>query len=166
MNARDAIAGVYTLADLVLNSYLSDLDDADLLVRPGPGQNHIAWQLGHLIVSERALADSVRPGTSPALPEGFEAAHGREESVRASDDPKRFLTKDAYLALYKTQRAATLGLLNSLSDSDLDAPSSNERMRERFPTVGSIMTLVGTHVIMHAGQFVTVRRKQGKGVVI
>ena len=39
-------------------------------------------------------------------------------------------------------------------------------LRRRFPTVGSIFTLIATHPMMHAGQFVVVRRQLGKPIVI
>jgi hypothetical protein len=35
-----------------------------------------------------------------------------------------------------------------------------------FPTVGHIYLLIATHQLMHAGQFVPVRRALGKPVVI
>jgi hypothetical protein len=35
-----------------------------------------------------------------------------------------------------------------------------------FPTAGHIYLLIATHGLMHAGQFVPVRRKLGKPVVI
>jgi hypothetical protein len=165
MNAKDAILSVYNSSATILEKYLGDLSDADLLVRPGPGQNHIAWQLGHLIVSERYMLESIKPGSSPELPAGFAEAHGRDEASTASDDPARFATKAAYLDLMKAQREASKTVLDVLSESDLDAPSS-EPLRNRFPTVGSVMLLIGTHGIMHSGQFVTVRRKLNKPVVI
>jgi hypothetical protein len=165
MNAKDAILRVYGTADSVLNRYISDLTDADLLVRPGPGQNHIAWQLGHLIGAERYFVELMKPGTSPPLPEGFEQVYGRDEASTASEDPKRFLSKGTYLGLYKTQREATLRYLNSLSESDLDAPGP-ERTRQMAPTVGSVLVLIGTHVLMHTGQWVSVRRKLKKPIVI
>ena len=34
---------------------VSDLSDAELLVRPVPQANHIAWQLGHLILQDSRL---------------------------------------------------------------------------------------------------------------
>src|SRR5262249_375698 len=147
MNAKDAIRGVYGFADMVLNRYLADLSDADLLVRPVPGQHHIAYQLGHLIGAERNFVESIKPGLSPALPGGFGEAHGRDEASVSSDDPKPFSPKETYLNLYKAQRQATPSLLDSLSEADLDAPSP-ERFRQFLPTVGAVMTLVGTHVLM------------------
>jgi len=35
-------------------------------------------------------------------------------------------------------------------------------MREYAPTVASVLMLLGTHWLMHAGQFVPIRRKLGK----
>jgi hypothetical protein len=165
MNAKDAILGVYGMSETVLDKYLSDLGDADLLVRPVPGQNHIAWQLGHLLVSERFMLESVKPGSSPPLPVGFEEAHGRDETSTASDDPDRFLPKAQYLELMRSQRDATKAALAAMSDADLDT-TAPDSMRRMFPTVGGVMTLIGTHVLMHVGQFVSVRRKLGKPLAI
>jgi hypothetical protein len=163
MTTKDAIKYVMDTSLFVVNKYLSDLGDADLLVRPAQGVNHIAWQLGHLIESERSLVESVCPGSSPALPEGFAAQHAKETA--GVDDPKKFLSKQQYLDLFAKQRAATLAALAKLSDADLDRPGP-ERMRDFCPTVGSLFCLVANHPMMHAGQLAVVRRVQGKPVVI
>jgi hypothetical protein len=52
-----------------------------------------------------------------------------------------------------------------VSDADLDAEGP-ERSRKMLPTVGSVFLMVGTHVLMHVGQFVAVRRQAQKPVVI
>jgi hypothetical protein len=163
MTAKDAILHTMGMSDRILNSYLGDLSDADLLIRPVEGQNHIAWQLGHLISSERWFVEALRPGSCPPLPEGFDAAHNRDATT--SDDPARFLPKQKYVDLYQAQRAATRAVLDSLTDADLDAPGP-ERARQIAPTVGATFALMGEHVIMHSGQFVSVRRKLKKPVVI
>jgi hypothetical protein len=163
MNAKDVIMRTYGMADRVLFAYLGDLEDADLLLRPVEGQNHIAWQLGHLISSERMLVEGVKPGASPSLPPGFDEAHNKEAS--SSNDTKGFLTKAQYLDLYKAQRAATVTALESMTDADFDRPGA-ERMRGFIPTVGATFGLVGEHVLMHAGQFVSVRKKLKKPVTI
>jgi hypothetical protein len=163
MTTKDAIKYVMDTSLFVVNTYLSDLSDADLMVRPVKGANHIAWQLGHLIESERDLVDSACPGASPALPAGFAAQHAKETA--AVDDPAKFLTKQQYLDLFAKQRAATRAALEKLSDTDLDRPGP-ERMRDFCPTVGALFCLVADHPMMHAGQFVVVRRVQGKPVLI
>jgi hypothetical protein len=134
-------------------------------VRPVPGQNHIAWQIGHILSTERALLDQIKPGSSPAYPEGFAEAHGRDATSTGSDDASRFFGKDAYLGLWRAQRAATRGVLEGLSDAELDAPGP-ERVRRMAPTVGATFVLLGTHPLMHVGQFVGVRRRLNKPVAI
>lgn len=165
MTAKDAIRATFSLTDRVLNSYLEDLSDAELLVRPVEGQNHIAWQLGHLIASEQMLLDAVKPGASPALPEGFAEAHGRDEASTRSDDPARFLPKARYLDLMQTQRQATLAALDALTDAEMDGPAP-ERFQAMLPNVGAYFTLIATHPMMHAGQFVSVRRKLNKKITM
>jgi hypothetical protein len=165
MNAKDAILGTYAMGERVFSRYLEDLGDADLLVRPVPGQNHIAWQLGHLLLSERGMVESIKPGSSPALPAGFEEAHGRDEGSTKSDDAGRFASKAEYVELMKAQREATRALLAGLSDAELEAPAA-ERFQRMAPKVGDVLLLVGTHALMHVGQFVGVRRKLEKPVAI
>lgn len=163
MNTKDALKSTMNIGLYVLNQYVGDLNDADLLKRPAAGCNHLAWQLGHLIGSEVGLLNAVCPGKGAKLPEGFEARHAKEAT--GVEDPKKFNTKQEYVDLYTQVRAATLKALDELPEKDLDAPAP-EHLRKFFPTVGEIFTLIGTHPIMHAGQFVVVRRMLGKPVVI
>ncbi len=163
MDSRGAIRQSIELADMIADKYLGDLEDADLFIRPVEGANHPAWQLGHLISSEHRLMNGIRPGSMPALPEGFIDKYGKETS--AVDDPAQFHTKGEYLSLLRQQREGTLKLLSELSDEDLDAPAP-EMFRARFPTVGSIMALQAIHTTMHAGQWAVLRRKLGKPVAI
>lgn len=162
MDSRDAIRQSLGVADMVAASYLEDLDDAELFVRPVEGANHTAWQLGHLITSENRLMEGIRPGAMPALPEGFADKYTSDTSK--SDEPGEFHTKQEYLQLLKQQREATLEVLEQLSDEDLDQPSP-EQFRKMFPTVGAILTLQAAHTLMHAGQWTVLRRKLGKPVL-
>jgi hypothetical protein len=65
------------------------------------------------------------------------------------------------LDLAAKAKAASLAALDSIPESKLDDPGP-ENMREYAPTVAAVLTMVGTHWLMHAGQFVAVRRKLGK----
>jgi uncharacterized damage-inducible protein DinB len=163
MNTQQAIRATMNTSTLVLNRYLEDLSDADLMRRPGPGCNHIAWQLGHLISSENHLLESVAPGSGIELPEGFAPKHSKEKS--GDDQPAIFYTKQEYLDLFEKVHAATNAVIDKLGDDDLDQPAP-EHFRSRFPTAGHIMILIATHGLMHAGQLVPVRRALGKPMVI
>jgi hypothetical protein len=96
---------------------------------------------------------------APALPPGFEENHSKETSC--SDSPSKFATKDIYVDLATKTKAASLAAIDAIPDSKLDDPGP-EQMREYAPTVAAVLTMLGTHWLMHAGQFVAVRRKLGK----
>ena len=78
MKAKDAIRQAIEMSNMITGKYLDDLDEAAFLSRPVAGMNHIAWQIGHLISSERDVIDTIKPGFCPALPEGFDAKHTKE----------------------------------------------------------------------------------------
>lgn len=163
MDARAAIKGSLAMADMITQQYLGDLSDADLLVRPVPGNNHIAWQLGHLIASEHAMIEEISPGTMPKLPTGFAEKHGKETA--ASDKAADFFTKAEYLKILAEQRAGTMKALDAASEADLDKPGP-EKWRNFVPTNGAVFNMQGSHWLMHVGQWAVVRRKLNKPVVI
>lgn len=163
MKVNDVIRLTLESSAQILTGYLADFSDADLLVRPTPNSNHIAWQLGHLISSENAMMEGVRAGGSPSLPATFGPAHSKE--TIGVNDPAKFLTKDGYLALFKTQRTATLQILEGLSEADLDKPGP-EKFKSFAPTVGALMNGTGVHVLMHVGQIAVVRRILNKPIVM
>lgn len=158
MNAKDAIRQIIEFSHLVTRSYFEDLADADLFVRSVPGTNHMAWQLGHMIAGTAGMLAGLGRA-APVLPEGFEAAHGRDTAT--VDTAAKFATKAQYLALMDQMKAASLAAVDATPEADLDA-AGPESMREYAPTVGAVLTLLGTHWLMHAGQFVPIRRKLGK----
>ncbi len=163
MNAKDAIRSSFNLSDSVLKAYVGDLSDAELLLRPGDGCNHIAWQLGHLISSEIQLLQGVSSQAPTELPAGFVENHSKENA--GSDDATKFLKRDEYLELYSNVRAASLAALDDATDAELDADGP-EHMRAYCPTNGDMYGLIANHPMMHAGQFVIVRRKTGKPIVM
>lgn len=162
MTAKEALTYLLKSNRFITQRFLSDLSDADLLVRPVPGANHIAWQLGHFIASEATFFLPKVPGAKPpALPGGFADQHSNETA--AAESPGGFLTKQEYLALAETVRAATLAALDGLTDTDLDKDSGMGW--DIVPTVASVFVTIANHELMHAGQFTVVRRRLGKPVL-
>lgn len=164
MNAKDPIKHTLDMSDMVVNSYVGDLSDQDFLAIPVPGMNHIAWQLGHLISVERMVVEGIKPDSCPELPAGFDGVHSTNSETKGTQ-PSQFYSKDEYLKFYAAQRAATKAVIDALSDADLDKPAP-ESFAQIAPTVGAVLNLVGQHYLMHAGQFVPVRRATGKPVTI
>lgn len=163
MNAQTILKTTLKITNMAMHSYLGDLTDADLLTRPGEGCNHIAWQLGHLIASNTQMLEGVAPGLAPKLPEGFDKSYSKE--MTGVNDPARLHTKQEYLDMFAALDAATIAALDKTTEADLDKPAP-EFLREWFPTVGDVYVLIVSHSLMHAGQWVPVRRKLGKPIVI
>lgn len=159
MSIASQIKHELNLPTFVVQGYLGDLTDADLFRRPVPNANHIAWQLGHLIEAEHNLNNMVCPDSMPPLPDGFSEKHNKEAA--AGDDPAKFCTKDEYLKLMEQQRAGTLALLDKLSDEELEKPAPVD-IQKFGATVGAVIAGQSAHWMMHAGQWVIVRRQLDK----
>jgi hypothetical protein len=159
MNAKDAVRCTMNTADFMVDSYLSDITPEEMMVRPAPGANHLAWQLGHLISAETRLVEAAAPGSMPPLPVGFAEKHSKETA--ASDNPADFFSKDEYFKLAKTVRAATLKALDNASDADLEKPTSG-RLPPWIKKGIDCFVTAGGHWVLHAGQWVVLRRHLGR----
>jgi len=158
MTAKDVIRYVVESCHSITRDYVADLSDRDLLVRSVPQSNHIAWTLGHLITSAHQMLTQLGHAPPP-LPANFAESHTKEAAT--SDDPAKFFRKTDYLEWMDKMKAATLAAIDATTERDLDRPGPAS-MRDYAPTVGAVLTLLGTHWLMHAGQFVPIRRKLGK----
>ena len=161
MTAKELILRALEASREQFKMFLSDLSDADLLVRPVPGANHIAWQFGHVLCSELRLIRAISSGAGPVLPAGFEDAHVKD---RAGADTG-FSNKATYLAVLETVRNATVAGVKALPDAELDKPNPGPTAK-RWPLVADLCLLVAAfHPTIHTGQFSVVRRKLGKPVL-
>jgi len=158
MDIKQAIALNFASADMLVDQYLGDLTDEELLVRPTPGANHIAWQLGHVIAAERYIGDKVAPGRMDELPAGFAERH--KKNTAASDSPADFLGKEDYLRIGRDVRANTLRIVEGWSPTDFDRPV--DRVPPVVKTTGEAVLFIAAHWLMHAGQWAVVRRKLGR----
>jgi uncharacterized damage-inducible protein DinB len=162
MNGSKVVEAALASTQHLVNWFVGDLSDSDLLVRPTEGANHIAWQLGHLISSELGLVSQVPGMTAPELPAGFKEQHAQSMSTNPSS--QGFLGKQQYVELFNKVREATKAAVAKLSDADLDKPTEGQ-MAQFAPKLGDLLILVANHTMMHAGQFSVVRRKLGKPVL-
>ena len=164
MNGREAISRELKSTQRFAGWYIEDLADEDLLVRPVPGANHIAWQLGHLILAEQSMigAQSLAGVSWPELPAGFREQHAKAKTTDTSNTG--YASKTQYLDLFSKTRKATIAALLALSDADLEQPSKGE-MAKNAPQLGDMFLLQANHTLVHVGQFTIVRRKLGKPVL-
>lgn len=163
MQSIEVLKQTLTTSMMVLNSYIGDLSDQEILSRPGKGCNHIAWQLGHLISSQNSLIKMLKPDAGISLPEGFDKQHSKANAE--SDLAANFCSKATYVDLFEKVNESIVSAFETFGDADLDQPGP-ENFRSMFPTVGSVCVLIATHPLMHAGQFVPVRRQLNKPIVI
>lgn len=162
MNACKQAEIPLAMTKQIINSLIADLSDADLLARPVEGANHIAWQIGHLIVVEPRLGGQLPGAKYPELPAGFADKHDRQPT--AQNATSGFGTKAQYVELFNKTREATLAALAKLTDADLDQPSKGPPGLN-ITNLGSVLALIATHTMMHGGQFSVIRRKIGKPVL-
>jgi hypothetical protein len=163
MSYKQAVARSTIRTYELIPLLIADLSDADLLVRPLPHANHIAWQLGHLILQERNLIGSQDLGVKyPELPPGFEEQHS--DAAAAMEPPSGFLSKSEYLDLLTKTHHATLATLEGLSDADLDRPvKGNPGIKA--PNLGDLFLSISGNQGFHQGQFAIIRRKLGRPVL-
>jgi uncharacterized damage-inducible protein DinB len=163
MKVHEAIQGALKTSKMIMIAYLSDLQDEELLIRLFPSSNHIAWQLGHLIVSEYKIMENIKPGFCTPLTDEFIANHSKDAA--SVDDKAKFETKEHYIELYKQQRDATIDILNSFTAEELSNPGP-EFLKRVADTIGGAIQFLALHELTHCGQFVPLRRKLGKPVLI
>lgn len=163
MDSKQVIQDVVATAERICQNYLADLSDADLLVRPVPGANHIAWQLGHLICSEYRIANVITANKMPPLPAGFMEKYTKDTAKL--DEAAAFHVKDEYLRLHKEQQKAFLNLLRDIPEGELDRPTPDQ-LKMLGPKQVNLWIMLGMHWLMHAGQWAVVRRKLGRPVLM
>lgn len=161
MRAIDIVAKDVTRSFEMLKNHLADFSDADLLVRPVPGANHVNWQIGHLVGVEAKTCELVGVA-GPKLPEGFRDRYKKDAA--SSDDPANFVTKDELLAFMAQTSEAIAKWVASLSDADLAKPTPPP-FNSFCPTLGDLAVLTASHRTMHLGQVQVIRRKLGKKVL-
>ena len=138
---------------------MNDLSDADLRLVPVEGMHPIALQLGHLILAEQMFGDMVKPGSAPALPDGFKEAHDlkNKELTDSGFSPRTSTSNCLRLSEPRRRRSRRDSRRRSGRHARRQAPSVG-------PTVGAALLMAGMHSLNHSGQFVAVRRMLKKPI--
>ena len=154
MRLREHLKSSFLLPEFMVNHYLGDLSDKDLMVRPLPETNHFKWQLCHLIVSENFHIGELGLRSMPDLPQHL--IDGANKESAKVDDPKNFPEKSELVEWMALQRKATLNLLESLSDVDIERESP-ESIRYFGPTFGCLFAGEINQWMLHIGQLTIIR---------
>jgi len=138
---------------------LAKIEDmrAHAVVFPTPhGGAHTLWVLGHLAYIEGLVIRDFMLGEENPLADWAEVFDGGETSAEAADFPPF----DEVLATCREMRAGTLGLIDSLTEDDLDQTSRNapDGHGDTFGTFRLCLQFVADHWYMHRGQLADARR--------
>ena len=141
----------------MIDSFLKDFSDADMLFRPAKTANHAIWQMGHLANSTRGMVTTC----DPSIAFSFEDDPRFGKSKASIDDPAFFPGKAELLSRFDQAMDTAASWVEKLSDADLAKPTP-ERLQAFAPTVGNVAILLAAHPLMHLGQFSVTRRALGK----
>lgn len=132
------------------------------VVPPTPnGGCHTLWVLGHLAYIESQIIRTFMLGQVNPLADWQEPFDGEEVSLEISHYPPF----DDVLARCREVRESTIGLLDSLSEEDLDRVSAKTPAgyEDTFGTYRLCLQFVADHWYMHRGQLADARRATGLG---
>ncbi|MCB0335705.1 MAG: DinB family protein [Bdellovibrionales bacterium] len=163
MELKDQLKHALQMSGHVMKTYLEDISDDELMLRPAEGSNHPKWQLGHLIVAENFFLAALGVEKAVELPADFAEKHDKTKDK--NDSAADFFSKEVYQDLFQKTRMATLAALEAF-DVARFGESSPDSIKMLAPTLGNLFGLCSDHTLMHAGQIAVLRRKLGKPVVI
>lgn len=163
--SRSIIRQSLEMSQEVVARLLSNLSEADWLVRPHSQSNPINWQVGHLVLSEHIQIQQVTPGCMPPLPQGMEELYAKPAeptNLPCCESVDELLPSYVLLSAMVEQRIETMAQLSVLTDQQLSQPTGISYA----PFVHSVFIMVALHWSMHSGQWVVVRRMAGQPVTI
>jgi len=126
--------------------------------------NHPAFIYGHLsLYAPRVLQQIEHP--APRVPDHFQDLFSKDAKCRDDADGDLYPAMDEITAFFFEGHRMLAGALRSTPDAVFDRPNPAEgRMKELFPTLGSVQTFYcGGHMMMHLGQMSGWRRIEGLG---
>jgi hypothetical protein len=126
--------------------------------------NHPAFVYGHLsLYAPRILQQLGHP--SPAVPEHFPHVFSKDAVCRDDEDGDLYPSMDEITGFFFEGHRMLAGALRGSPDATFGQPNPAEgRMRELFPTLGSVQTFYcGGHMMMHLGQVSAWRRMERLG---
>lgn len=126
--------------------------------------NHPAFIYGHLsLYAPKILLQIGHP--APAVPDQFEIAFSKDSACRDDGDADLYPPMADVVEFFREGYRMVSGGLRSTGDEVFQLPNpADGRMKELFPTIGSVQTFYcGGHMMMHLGQMSAWRRMEGLG---
>jgi len=126
--------------------------------------NHPAFVYGHLgLYAPKILRQIGHP--APIVPDDFELRCSKDATCVDDPDGDLYPDRDATTSFFLEGHRMVMAALRSTGDEIFHGPNPAEgRMRELFPTIGSVQAFYcGGHMMMHLGQVSAWRRMEGLG---
>ena len=126
--------------------------------------NHPAFVYGHLgLYAPKILQQIGHP--APPVPEHFEIRFSKDATCADDEDGDLYPPRDEIVEFFVEGHRMVMAALRSTRDDVFQQPNPAEgRMRELFPTIGSVQAFYcGGHMMMHLGQVSAWRRMEGLG---
>ncbi len=140
---------------------IQDMKDAPLTFPTASGGNHPLWILGHLAYSEGSVLQEIMLGEPNPLADWKEAFGAGTEPI---SDAAKYPPFDEVLSKCQEIHQATLALLDSMSEEDLDTTSKAcpPEYESYFGTRRQCFQMIASHWLMHQGQVADARRTAGR----
>ena len=159
MTPTELMSDVITRNGEILKMTIDDFSQDEMLARPVPGANHATWQIGHMIGSASHMFAAIAPGLVPdAAARIGEKCTGKTASI---DDPAHFPDKTQLLETFAQAHGAISNWVKTQTPETLNRPTPGP-MANFAPTVGHLVLMSASHIMMHVGQMQVIRRKLGK----
>lgn len=135
--------------------------------KDGPiNTNHPAFALGHLSLYPPRLIALTRGEEAPEFEPTFNAVFAAGVECKDDPDGSIYPSRADVVDRFNTGYKALMEALRAMPDDMVGQPITDERWRERFPTVGAALSFVSAvHISYHLGQLSAWRRAEGLGSV-
>ena len=160
MYAKDAIRLALNFSNDITLRSLDQIQDSPLTFPTAKGGCHPLWIAGHLALIEGMTHQLIAGGENPAADWAPLFAPDTKPTADASQYPAFAEVRARYVAL----RQKNLQLFDSLTEADLDKPTTNppKGLEEHFSTYGKAFLTLAMHQMMHRGQLADAIRSAGR----
>jgi len=161
MQSKDLLKMNLEACKGMLLPMIEDMKDVPLTFPTAKGGNHPLWVLGHLAYSEGKLLREMMLEESNPLDEWKEIF---SDGIEPVGDADKYPSFDEVMTKLQEIHQATIALLDSMSEDDLDTPSKNcpPEYEIFFGTYRQCFQQVANHWLMHQGQVADARRAAGR----
>jgi len=161
MQMRDYVVDRLEAARNWTDRLVADIGPDRWFEMPAAGVGHVAWQLGHLAVSQVALvhvrcfdkpvADCIDPDLVKTFGRGSTPVAQADAYPSAAD----------IRALFDRTQREVIEMVRTMTDADLDAQAGTDP-HPMFTTKAGAIGTAAIHEGFHAGQIAMMRRLWGK----